>query len=188
MFGWRSLSRRGIKGFGRRGSERVIRELRVFLRDIFVNSIVGSYFVPSSIRWRLLRALGFDLHKSRIMSHVWIEGKGLSIGERVFINYRVLLDSGGGIEIGDRVSIGYDTRILTVTHEISRGVERAGRSSRRPVSIGEGAWIGAGVTVLPGVCIGKGCVIGAGSVVNSDCLPNGLYVGVPARRVRELQE
>jgi hypothetical protein len=39
---------------------------------------------------------------------------------------------------------------------------------------------------LPGVVIGPGCVIAAGAVVVSDCKPNGLYAGVPARRLRDL--
>jgi acetyltransferase-like isoleucine patch superfamily enzyme len=54
------------------------------------------------------------------------------------------------------------------------------------VRIGNGCWIGAGVTILPGVTIGEGCVIGAGSVVTRSTEANGLYVGMPARRVREL--
>ncbi|MCR4913326.1 MAG: acyltransferase [Lactobacillus sp.] len=56
-----------------------------------------------------------------------------------------------------------------------------------PVKIDDGCWIGANVTILPGVHIGKGCVIGAGAVVNKDCEPNGVYVGVPAKRIKDLQ-
>jgi maltose O-acetyltransferase len=41
--------------------------------------------------------------------------------------------------------------------------------------------------VLPGVTVGDGCVIAAGAVVNADCQPDGLYAGVPARRVRDLE-
>ncbi|WP_372495087.1 acyltransferase [Nocardioides pinisoli] len=51
-----------------------------------------------------------------------------------------------------------------------------------------GAWIGAAVTVLPGVTIGPGCVVAAGSVVTADCQANGLYAGVPARRIRDLPD
>jgi maltose O-acetyltransferase len=36
------------------------------------------------------------------------------------------------------------------------------------------------------VTVGDGCVIAAGAVVAKDCEPNGLYVGVPARRARDL--
>jgi maltose O-acetyltransferase len=57
-----------------------------------------------------------------------------------------------------------------------------------PIAVEEGAWIGGGVIVLGGVRIGRGCVIGAGAVVTRDCEPNGLYVGVPARRQRDLPE
>jgi maltose O-acetyltransferase len=40
--------------------------------------------------------------------------------------------------------------------------------------------------ILPSVTIGPGCIVGAGAVVTKDLEPNGVYVGVPARRVREL--
>jgi maltose O-acetyltransferase len=40
--------------------------------------------------------------------------------------------------------------------------------------------------VLPGVTIGAGCAVAAGAVVTADCEPDGLYAGVPARRVRDL--
>lgn len=40
--------------------------------------------------------------------------------------------------------------------------------------------------LLPGVTVGKGCVVAAGAVVAADCAPNGLYGGVPARRIKDL--
>lgn len=57
---------------------------------------------------------------------------------------------------------------------------RAGATVKAPVSIGDGAWVGAGATILPGVSVGAGSAIAAGSVVVSDCLPNCLYAGAPA--------
>ena len=39
---------------------------------------------------------------------------------------------------------------------------------------------------MPGVTISKGCVIGAGALVKESTEPNGLYVGCPAKRVKEL--
>lgn len=57
----------------------------------------------------------------------------------------------------------------------------------KPITVGKGCWIGANAIILPGVTIGDGCIIGAGAVVNKDCAPNGLYVGVPTKRVRDLE-
>lgn len=49
-------------------------------------------------------------------------------------------------------------------------------------------WIGANVTILPGVTIGTCSIIGAGSVVTKNVDPYSIYVGIPARKIRELQE
>ena len=54
--------------------------------------------------------------------------------------------------------------------------------------IGDGSWLGQNVSVIAGVTIGAGCMIAAGAVVVSDCEPNGLYAGVPARRIKNLGE
>jgi acetyltransferase-like isoleucine patch superfamily enzyme len=42
--------------------------------------------------------------------------------------------------------------------------------------------------IMPGVEVGPGCVVAAGAVVIKDCEPNGLYAGVPAKRVRDLDD
>ncbi|MBR1536811.1 MAG: hypothetical protein IJ630_07725 [Treponema sp.] len=46
-------------------------------------------------------------------------------------------------------------------------------------------WIGANVTILDGVTVASGCVLAAGSVVTKSTEPNGVYAGVPARRIKE---
>lgn len=46
-------------------------------------------------------------------------------------------------------------------------------------------FIGLNATVSNGVTLAEGCVIGAGAAVMADTEPDGVYVGVPAKRVRE---
>ena len=41
---------------------------------------------------------------------------------------------------------------------------------------------------MPGVTIRKGCVIGSDSLVLADTEPNGLYVGHPAKRIKDLNK
>ncbi len=65
---------------------------------------------------------------------------------------------------------------------------RAGKSVFNPITIGGGVWIGADVTILPGVKIADGCVIGAGAVVTKSTQPDGLYVGNPSKRIKDLSE
>lgn len=45
--------------------------------------------------------------------------------------------------------------------------------------------IGAGSVVLPGVHIAEGCSVGAMTLVTKSTLPWGIYVGSPARRIKE---
>ena len=48
-----------------------------------------------------------------------------------------------------------------------------------PITIGDGAWIGAGAIILPGITIGKYAVIGAGSVVTKDVPDYTIAAGNP---------
>jgi galactoside O-acetyltransferase len=45
--------------------------------------------------------------------------------------------------------------------------------------------LGTNVVVHPGVTVGEGTVVGSCSLVTTDLLPWSIYVGVPARRVKE---
>ena len=57
-----------------------------------------------------------------------------------------------------------------------------------PITIKEGASIGAGSVVLGGVTIGENAMIGAGSVVTKDVPAGELWVGNPATFVRKIAE
>lgn len=151
-----------------------------------VNGPVGWPIVPQELRWRLLRLFGIRAERSMIAGRYHIGGADLSIGAGSYLNWGAFLDASGGIEIGRRCDIAMNVTIVTQTHEMGGADRRAGRHVRRPVRIGDGSWIGANVVILPGVTIGPGCVIAAGAVVTGDCADNGLYAGVPARRIRDL--
>ena len=153
-------------------------------RDVVLNGIIGAKLVPRGLRWRALRVAGLDVQRSSINANVFFGWTRVTIGRAVLINSEVFVDAAARVTIGDRVSIGPRAVILTGTHEIGTEDRRAGRDVAAPVTIGAGAWIGAHATILPGVTVGRGAVVAAGALVTEDCVPNGLYVGVPARLVR----
>lgn len=47
--------------------------------------------------------------------------------------------------------------------------------------------IGQGACILPGIVIGENCIVGTNSVVTKDLKKEGLYVGIPAKRLRDLK-
>jgi acetyltransferase-like isoleucine patch superfamily enzyme len=55
----------------------------------------------------------------------------------------------------------------------------------RPITVEDGAWIGARAMIMPGVTVGAGATIAAGAVVTRDCVAGGTYAGIPARLIRE---
>lgn len=54
--------------------------------------------------------------------------------------------------------------------------------------IERGSLIGIGAIVLDGVRVGAGSIIGAGCVVTKDVPPRSLMVGVPAKRIKEIDD
>jgi acetyltransferase-like isoleucine patch superfamily enzyme len=63
-------------------------------------------------------------------------------------------------------------------------ISRQGISSIKPVSIGDGTWLGQNVCILPGVHIGRQCVIGANSVVTRDVPEFSVAAGSPASVIK----
>jgi maltose O-acetyltransferase len=140
-------------------------------------------------RLALLRAGGVSVGSGTIVKFgcTFWGVDNISIGADCFIGAESFFEAGALVTIGDRVYIAHRANVLTATHAIGGRDQRASLPQQlRPVEIGSGCWLGTGVTVLPGVTIGGGCVIAAGAVVASDCASDGLYAGVPARRIRDL--
>ena len=135
-------------------------------------------------------------------------GRGFSIGESTVImpNSRIQNYDRGKcnpqIRIGKNCNIGYFFSILNAS-EVTMGdnvliashvlitSENHGMNPEeisymkqplvsKPVSIGDGCWIGEKVCILPGVNIGKKCIIGAGSVVTKSIPDYSVAVGNPA--------
>lgn len=154
--------------------------------DLFVNRMIGVVLLPRPMRWRALRAVGMDVQRCSVGPAVYFSGRRVSLGRGAHVMRECYFDAAAPIIIGVRSAIGARTMLITGAHKMGGPDARCGRLAPAPLVIGDGVWVGAGVMVLPGVTIGDGCVIGAGAVVVRDCAPHGIYAGIPAVRVRDL--
>ncbi|CAN5798002.1 bifunctional UDP-N-acetylglucosamine diphosphorylase/glucosamine-1-phosphate N-acetyltransferase GlmU [soil metagenome] len=83
----------------------------------------------------------------------------------------------GDTEIGDRANLGAGT--ITANYD---GI------NKNRTSIGDDVFTGVNANLIAPVTIGDGAYIGAGSVVNKDIPPGKLAVGMPARVIRDAPE
>lgn len=113
----------------------------------------------------------------------------------VRIGSRCLIGKGTGIvghysiEIGDDVWTGHHVYITDQNHgyeDVTRPISQQ-TMPERPVSIGDGSWLGHGTVVLPGATIGKHVVVGANSVVTGVLPDYCVAVGNPARIIRRFE-
>ena len=118
---------------------------------------------------------------------IYTHGGDVVIGDNVSLNPYTVIYANGGVTIGADCRIAAHTVIIASNH----GFEDRDAAIRHQPMTAEGivfeedVWLGTGVRVVDGCRIGRGTVVGAGAVVNSDTDPYGIYVGVPARKIRE---
>ena len=111
----------------------------------------------------------------------------VEIGHHCHFAPNCVLYGWGGLSIGPYCNIAAHTVFATVGHhdEVTDKPMALSGEKAGPITLAEDVWIAANVTITANTRIEKGCVIGAGAVVTRDTDSMGLYVGVPARRLRD---
>ncbi len=158
-----------------------IRALWVFVETlILLNPIVTSY----RLKRLLLRRFGARVGKNVIIKpnvHVKYPWR-LEIGDNAWIGERSWIDNFVEVRIGANVCISQGAYLCTGNHDWSDpGMSRF----VSPVTVEDGAWVGAFARVAPGVTVGREAVLGLGAVLIEDAEPSGIYLGNPAVKVRE---
>ncbi|MQA38007.1 acyltransferase [Rugamonas aquatica] len=119
-------------------------------------------------------------------------GGGIEIGRNVHIAVFCSLIGKGRISLGDFAGLSSRVAVYSSNDDYS-GACLTGPTvpaaysniTSAPVVLGRHVIIGSGSVVLPGVTVGEGAAIGALSLLRADCDAFGIYVGAPARKVRE---
>jgi len=125
----------------------------------------------------------------------YLRKKGVSIGNNVHF-YGDLQSVGVDITRPSLVKIGNNVEIVAPFYLITHGFEwsvfrekyREIIGSSGKISIGNNVYIGADVTVIKGSKIGDNVIIGAKSLVNKDIPSDCVAVGMPAKKIMDLDE
>ncbi len=164
-----------------------IKKIRCFVDGcsyLFYNSFVNR--IPC---WHLRKAMymlgGMKIKKgSMILRNVIVNSpKGISIGERTYINEYCFLDGRGKIEIGNDVTIAIYSKLISAGHVID---DENFKYVKESIYIGNNVAIFTNCVVLAGAYIHDGCVICALSSVNrGEYKKLGIYGGNPAHYIRQ---
>lgn len=106
----------------------------------------------------------------------------LTIGDHVWLGEECWLLNLERIGIGSHVCISQRAFLCTGSHDFK---QPRFDLITRPITLADGAWVGAGAWVGPGVTLGSHAVLTAGSVAAKDLEPFGIYRGNPAELVKQ---
>jgi putative colanic acid biosynthesis acetyltransferase WcaF len=139
---------------------------------------------PSGFKAFVLRAFGASVgaevvFKNRInVKYPW----NLVIGDHSWMGEGVWIDSLAKVSIGANACLSQGVMIETGNHDWSKSTFDL---VLKEVVVEDGAWAAVRSLLLPGSRLRSHAVLGAGSVLAGDTEPYGVYVGTPARKVRE---
>lgn len=106
----------------------------------------------------------------------------ITIDEGATVGDHAILYSLGRIRIGKRSIISQYAHLCAGTHDYT---DHTFRLIRAPVTIGDDVWIGADAFIGPGVQVGSLAVVGARSSTYKNLGEKQVYVGNPAKPVKE---
>ena len=162
----------------------------VFAEDPAARNILEVVFLYPGLHalWCHRLAHWFWEHRlrffARYLSHCARFLTGIEIHPGAKIGRRFFIDHGMGVVIGETAEIGNDVLIY-------QGVVLGGttlQKKKRHPTIGNNVVIGSAAILLGPITVGDGARIGANSVVVGSVPPGAVVVGVPGRVVEDRQK
>mgnify|MGYP001080439311 CR=1 FL=1 len=157
------------------------RILWYFTNALFMKNHLNPF---SDLKVRLLRAFGAKIGKGVVIKpgvnvkYPWL----LTIGDYSWIGEDVWIDCLDQVIIGSNCCISQGAMLLCGNHNYKLSTFDL---IVKPISVKDGAWIGAKSVVCPGVVVGTNAVLSVGSVANRNLSDNKIYFGIPAELVRD---
>ena len=117
---------------------------------------------------------------------------GITIGKYVHIACYCCLQGNACIMLHDFSGLSSRVAIYSSTDDFSGETmphptipEKFRKVFSKPVVLNKHVLIGTGSTILPGVNLGEGVAVGAMSLVDKNCDSFCIYIGIPAKKLKE---
>ncbi len=132
---------------------------------------------------------------SRIDDFSIISGD-VTVGKFCHITPMCLVAGGKpGVCLGDFCTLAYGVKVFAQSDDytgqtmVNSTIPRKFKNEYlAKVELQKQVIIGAGAVIFPGVSVGEGCAVGALALLNKSTDPWGIYVGNPAKRVKEREK
>lgn len=137
---------------------------------------------------RLLQTIGLATKRGAGERGRYLKEKNIFafVGENVHFQPRLVPLYPELIKLHNNIMVSAGVRFIT--HDASFVVLNRLGKGRFPEEVGcievmDNVYIGYNVTVMPNVRIGENVIVGAGALVSKDLEPNGVYAGIPAKKI-----
>ena len=121
---------------------------------------------------------GLVIKNNVVIKYPW----KLVVGDNCWLGEYSWIDNLDKVTIGNNVCVSQGAMLLTGNHDYNK-CDMPYRNA--PITLEDGCWVGARSIVCPGVVAHRNSVLSVGTVATHDLLPDAVYQGVPAQKVRE---
>lgn len=153
-------------------------------------SVGSGTYIDSTARVKIINGGSITIGKNVTIScgvQILTWGADVHIDDNSQINPYAVIH--GGVKIGRNVMIASHCGIFPANHVFSdtnipillQGLSRKG------IVIEENCWLGSGAKILDGVIVKHGTVVGANSVVVKSTEENSVWVGSPAKKIKDIK-
>lgn len=174
-----------LTSFSPKGFDKGARTFKItlwyFVNALFVRASWNPFMKPKIWLLRLFGAKignGLCLKNNVTVKAPW----NLEVGNNCWIGENVWIDNLEKVFIGSNVCLSQGALLLTGNHDYTKPTMPYRNA---PITIEDGAWIGANTSVCAGVTVHKNAILTVGSMTSKDLDADGIYQGVPAIKIRE---
>ncbi len=164
-----------------KGASYLKQVLWYFVNVLFV---IPSWNPLGGVRVFLLRLFGAKIGKDLVIkNHVTIKFPWkLTVGDNVWLGENCWIDNLDNVVLGNNVCISQGALLITGNHDYTKP-DFPYRNA--PITVEDGAWVGAKAVVAPGVTIASHSILSLGTVITKDTEPYCIYQGNPGVKIKE---